>query len=277
MNIKYLSLNEVQEQSLQVLKVIDEICSKNGFRYYLAYGTLLGAIRHKNVIPWDDDVDIWMPRDDYNKFVEYCNLNITKIKPLQILSTQNKDYPYIISRLSNSDYIVEENNVKPYGLGIFVDIYPLDGVGSDYSKAISFKRKVYWYVSLCFLSTRMKFSVGRTKGRIKSFLKYPAFILSKFLGKDYFVKKIEKFASLTNYSESSFVTCLVWGPYSEIKCIFKKEYFEKSIKVRLGKYLFNAPSNYDEILKLIYDDYMKLPPEEERVGYHFVKAYLKHK
>ena len=276
-NINYLSLKEVQTESLKVLKFIDEVCQKNGFHYFIAYGTLLGAIRHQDIIPWDDDVDIWMPREDYNKFTEYCITNADKIRPLELLSPRNKDYPYMISRLSNSNYILEEDNVKPYGLGVFVDIYPLDGVGSNLSDSYALKRKVCKYVSLCFLSTRVNFSIERTKGFFKLLIKYPAYVLAKILGKEYFFNKIQKIADAQDYASSKYVSCLVWDPLSAVKFVFSKDDFVNPVKVKLGDYMFNAPSNSHEILKLIYNDYMKLPPKEDRIGYHFARAYLKNK
>ena len=276
MDRQFLSLAEVQIESTKVLKAIDKICSDNGFRYFLAYGTLLGAVRHQNVIPWDDDVDIWMPRPDYDKFIDYCCSHSKDIYPLEILSPLKKEYPYVISRLSNSNYVLEEENVKPYGLGIFVDIYPLDGVGSNYEKALSLKRKVSKYISLCYLSTRTKFTVGRTKKLLYKFVKFPAYLLSRAIGKDYFINKILKIAAVQNYSSSKFIGCLVWGS-NGVYSIFNKEDFDNPVKLKLGDGYYCAPSNYDKILKLIYNDYMKIPPEEDRIGYHFARAYLKNK
>ena len=82
---KKLSLKEIQEESFKILEKLKEIFDQNGWKYYLAYGTLLGAIRHEGFIPWDDDIDLWVPREDYEKFISYCLNNKEKLKPFELI------------------------------------------------------------------------------------------------------------------------------------------------------------------------------------------------
>ena len=110
-----LSLQEIQKGSLEILRIVAKICDKQGLIYYLAYGTLIGAIRHKGFIPWDDDIDIWMPRNDYKKFIEYFIKHKDELKPYELFSVYNNvDYPYEISRISDNRYVLDVDNEAPY-------------------------------------------------------------------------------------------------------------------------------------------------------------------
>ncbi len=101
--MRKLTLNEIQAVELENLKIIDRICQEQGLTYYLAYGTLLGAVRHQDFIPWDDDTDIWMPRRDYEAFIAYCEHALPT--PYRIVNRENTPgYPYGLARFSNQDY-----------------------------------------------------------------------------------------------------------------------------------------------------------------------------
>lgn len=123
-------LPEVKKIELEILCVIDEFCKKNNICYSLAYGTLIGAIRHKGFIPWDDDIDLWMPRSDYNRFIELWLKDPVEGYILQntdLESDFNQNFTKI--RKDNSAFIQsEEEKQRCYHKGIFVDIFPLDRV-----------------------------------------------------------------------------------------------------------------------------------------------------
>lgn len=273
--LKKLEMDEIQKISLEVLKFVADICEKENLDYFLAYGTLIGAVRHKGFIPWDDDVDILMPRKDYQRLIKYMIKNKEELKPFQLFNADtHKDYPYMISRISNTDYPIVVDNEKSYGLGIFVDIIPLDGVGSDLAKATKLAKRAKKLSSLYFLSTREKLCRDNTKSAFKMCIKVPAFAFAKLMGKNYFRKKLESLASINDYINSDFVTCVVWSTYGERE-IYKKSYFEESVVLSFDKYEFNAPKEYDKVLKRLYGDYMKLPKEEDRKGQHLYSVYSK--
>ena len=163
--MKELTMKEMQQVAFNILKQVAAICEKNGFRYTLAYGTLIGAIRHKGFIPWDDDIDIMMPRPDYERFISYCNEHPQELNNLQLFNMDVcKDYPYMITRVSNSNTILEVENEKSYGIGVFIDIYVLDGAGKTKEEAIKKMNETKMFPSLIFYSTRKHYSAKNTVG-----------------------------------------------------------------------------------------------------------------
>ena len=132
--MRNIEINELKKLELDILIEIDEICTKNNFRYSLAYGTLIGAVRHKGFIPWDDDIDIFLPRPDYNKFVDYCSKNKTIFKLLSYDNSRWYSYPF--AKATNQNTVIEEEETDFNGkMGIYVDVFPLDGLGDTYNDA----------------------------------------------------------------------------------------------------------------------------------------------
>ena len=158
-----LSIREIQEVSLEILNVIANICEEQDFRYVLIYGTLIGAVRHQGYIPWDDDVDIMMPRPDYDNFLKYMKLHISEYPNLRVF---NRDecchYPYMITRISDDRYTICMENEEPYGMGIFVDIYPYDGLGNTKKEAIKYGLKGDRLSSMCYQAGRKNFAIETT-------------------------------------------------------------------------------------------------------------------
>ena len=271
-----IGLRDVQKVALNVLVKIDEICRKLNLEYALAYGTLIGAVRHKGFIPWDDDVDIMMPRSDYETLIKYFQDHADELKPLELFNYKtNKKYPYMICRVSDSRYILDVYNEKDYGLGVFVDIYPLDGAGNSIQQYTKLKKRTSRYVSMCFLSTRNKIKRENTKSLLKFILKIPAFVISKIIGKEYFMNKLEKEANTYNYENSKYVGCIVWASDDGVKGIIEKSWFDKKIEMSFENNSFMVPSEYDKILSRIYGNYMELPNEKDRIAHHYYDAYKK--
>lgn len=270
-----LSMQQIQQESLKILDVISQLCDRLGLRYYLAYGTLIGAIRHQGFIPWDDDIDIMMPREDYHALLNYLQEHQEEIAPLKAFSNYNcPDYPYMIARVSNTDYVLDVHNEKPYGLGLFIDIYPMDGMGNTEEEFTALKTKASRYSSLCFLSTRLRCEKGNTKSKLKRLIKFPAFLFAKLYGKKRCMRKLESMARKCSYDKSQYVGCLVWGS-DGVKGVFPKDWFETTAEVSFEGRTFHAPVGYDQVLRRLYGDYMQLPPEEDRIAHHFYQAYHK--
>lgn len=274
--MQLISMQEVQKGSLEILKRIDKICAQLKLKYCLAYGTLIGAIRHKGFIPWDDDVDIMMPRKDYDTLVKYFIDHKDELKPLEIINPQvNKKCPYTISRISDSRYKLDVDNEDDYGIGLFVDVYPLDGVGNSVAEYTKLKNKSSRYASMCFVSTRQKVKRENTKSNFKMAIKYPAFIVGKILGKDFFMNRLYQIAAGCDYDASQYIGCIIWASDDGIRGIFPKSWFDELIDVEFEGSYFKAPKEYDKVLTHGYGGYMKLPPENERIAHHYYDAYRK--
>lgn len=271
-----LSMEEIQSVSLEILKFVADICEKNHLMYSLAWGTLLGAVRHKGFIPWDDDIDIWMPRPDYEKLVMLFEKFGNEYLPYKIYNKETiENYPYMLTRICDDRYIIETQNEDSCGMGIFIDIYVVDGLGDTFDEARKIIRKTSILSSMMYLSTRKHFSKGLTEGKFANLLKYPSYLLAKFLGTKFWSKRIDNIISTLNWEASSFAACANWGGRLTYTGIAPKDYYCKLIKCKFGKYDFYIPEKYDEMLISRYGDYMTLPPENKRIYHHLYSAFRK--
>ena len=270
-----LTMKQTQEISLEILRTVADICEAQGLRYALIYGTLIGAVRHHDYIPWDDDVDIMMPRPDYNKLLAYLAEHISEYPHLQVFNRDTcKRYPYMITRISDDRYVIDVENEAPYGMGVFIDIYPYDGLGDTKEEAIRYGLKGDRLSSLCYQASRKRFAMENTKSPIRKLLKLPVFLAAKLVGKDWFQRKLEALANVKDYDTSEYVGCVIWLSWGE-KDIFPRKWFDETVMMPFGKYTFRVPKEYDRVLRHEYGDYMQLPPEEERIGHHYYKVYRK--
>lgn len=274
--MKSLSLREIQSAELENLRVINDLCKKIGVTYYLAYGTLLGAIRHHGFIPWDDDTDIWMPREDFDKFLKYCKSHADKLKPFKLTTRQNtKNYPYGIPRFCDLryKYVTTSSAERQFELGVFTDIYPLDNLGDI---SLENDKKLVDYTYKLNVSYE-RYNSGVSNNRFKALLKKINYYLLHIIhGKNYaktvdskIIKKIKSYADPNN----KFVGMVAWD---NLYVRYKKEDFQYTRLVDFEGYKFVVPSGYDRILKQTYGDYMKFPPKSERHPYHGYKIYKKY-
>lgn len=261
-----LELKEIQKAALDVLVELDSICRELHLNYSLTYGTLIGAIRHKGFIPWDDDIDIIMPRNDYNKLREWFKTG--KKSHLKWCDrTTVKNYPYCISRVSNMDYKYTTTNAnqKRFDIGVFVDVYVLDNYCSNSKDALRLGKKI-WLINREF---DLYLNPDKTSGTLKRIVRN---VLSSILhvlhGNDWCKHvDIEIEDYIVRHTSSSDELVGVISQY-EWKEIMKKEWFTSYIDVPFEDNLFKVCSGWDKLLNSIYGDYMLLPPVENRVPTH---------
>lgn len=253
--------NEVKKIQVEIVKEVDKICSENGLRYFLAFGSLLGAIRHKGFIPWDDDIDIWMPIDDYEQFKTILEC---KSKRYIILNPMNEKCHRIgFPKIVDSYTYIEEEGLPTYkNNGVFCDIFPLVGVGNDEKEGIHILEEIKknnWRIrGLRHLSLK--------KDGIKG-------LIIKLLGEKFFYKRILKLSHKFDYEKSKYINGLYNADVGMF--LYKKSDFEGETYVEFEGVLLRAPKGYHNILKTTYGNYMELPPEDQRIGLHRITAYYK--
>ena len=253
-------IEKVWEVEIDILKVIHDICVKHDLKYTLAYGTLIGAIRHQGFIPWDDDIDIMMPREDYNKLLEIWK----KVAPKDyILQDYNTDLDYTNNfakvRKNNTTFLqFEEEKRKKYHKGIFVDIFP-----GDKAAPSKMTRSIQYIAN----AINLLYSRGFTSGATGIMGKIERILLST--NKKNYVKRrnlAEKIMCRWNVikSEKLIFPCTI----SCCKKYYPGDIFSELILTEFAGNKFFITTQYDEVLRIEYGDYMMLPPDEERVWKH---------
>lgn len=273
-NVEYmqqisLKIEEIQEVSLRILKRITSVCEEHGFRYTLAFGTLIGAIRHKGFIPWDDDVDILMPRPDYERFILY--LTNHPIEDLKVFNWKHvKNYPLGITRICDMRYRVLEKNFIDFDHGIFVDVYPVDGLANSYHDAKKAFDRTAKERDELFMSAIKKYR----EIRLVEFFKNPRLTLSKLrrriLGICYYQRKLEEKVIKYTFEDYKYVGVPNWN---WARIVFERDWFNDRVKVPFEDGEFYITKHYDKMLREEYGDYMQLPPIEKRVYHHGYIAY----
>ena len=266
-----LNIREIQEESLKILMFVDKLCNELNLNYCVMYGTLIGAIRHNGFIPWDDDIDIAMNRKDYLKLQEYFVQHKNELKPYEFFSKDTREkYPYMIARVCNTDFIQKSEIEGDYGMGTFIDIYPFDGAGNGKSKYPFLKSQ--FYSSMYYMKSRTHFIPSEIK--YLNFIKRIMFVLSHLYSYKFLRRKLESLSNLYDYDKSKYVAQM--ESFSEGSGnIYLKTDLENTCYHVFEGFKVKIPKNYDAMLRQLYGDYMRLPPEEKRIGHHFYKIYRK--
>jgi lipopolysaccharide cholinephosphotransferase len=269
--MRELSLQESKAVGLKVLLEIDKICRENDITYSLSYGTLLGAVRHGGFIPWDDDIDIMMPRKDYLNFIEYCKNNETPFS-LASFSTDD-DYGYMFAKACDKSTTLILENMKWSKDGVWVDIFPVENLGNDKQTAKKRFRKKRFARELLVAWNWKHYKKNKYKSLMYNVAKFIFFLMSRFASNKRLLKSINKYYNQF-YDESTKYTGIVCGTYRSREIMESSVYDEYTDIVFEGE-KFRTISKYHEYLSIVYGDYMQLPPQEKRVCPHDFKTYYK--
>lgn len=263
-----LTHKEIQKEELNILLEFDSFCRKNKLKYYLVGGTLLGAVRHKGFIPWDDDIDVCMPRPDYIRFLEIFPANYKDKYFLRCPEKKNFSLPFI--KLMNKNIEVKNLLVdEKLESNLWIDIFPVDGLPKDINKVKKIYRKRHIYGTLLLL----KFSkVGNFKLKRK-IQRYIAKIIASLFSDKFFRNKIIKLVDIKNYNQYDYVGVVTWGMYGVGERMLKRE-FNKTVYVDFEGYKLPAFSCWDSYLHGLYKNYMDLPPVEKRITHNFEAYYI---
>lgn len=270
-------MNKVQKKELEILKEFDRICQKYEINYSLGYGTLLGAIRHKGFIPWDDDVDVIMLRKDYDKFVSLVNLDLDRSKFSFINNSVESKFYYGFSKIRSKELIMPEQSTEYLGIqqGVWIDIFPFDAIPDDGTLALDQKKRVKKYHNF-FVATVFTYPSETDRAQIrfiKSLLRGFNDLTQNFKRIRQNVHlKLEKEMLRYNHTDTKRFNALGCN-LTDIEYtggMLRKDDFESFIYVPFEDYSFPIIKRHHEHLQGIYGDYMTLPTESKQISNHAV-------
>lgn len=278
-----IDLHSLKKIELDILIDVAKFCDNNNLQYFLCGGTLLGAIRHKGFIPWDDDIDIMMPREDYDQFIsiynQYKENSFYEAYSLRCKSNYWRTHCQIFDKRTYLE-AVDALDDKYNDNAIFIDIFPIDGMPDS-----KIKQKIYWMGykilhsihcgNILAYKPSRHYGKNNIKNHVRTLFKYLFIFLFRLLPTQMVIKICDDYARRYSYSESSNVALVAeYGDFGT-RGIVPKNIYDETSKVTFEGHVFNAPRDWDKYLTCVFGNYMKLPPINERVCKHWFRAYWK--
>jgi len=257
-------LNEQQDKLLNMLKWFHNFCESKGLKYYALGGTMLGTIRHNGFIPWDDDIDIGMPRSDYEQFISYCKDLKGEKYVVETIRTKATDYYYGYTKIYDTDTTLIEKTRKNIKRGIYLDLFPLDGAGNTKEEAEKIFKSVHWKYQLVMARTCA--ILPRRKWYKNLVILLARLIPSVLLNNKKQLLKIDSLCQTKKYEDSLLIANFLgnWG----MKEIFPKAVMGEPTLYKFENIEIYGVYNFEEYLESLYGDWRKIPPEEKRVSLH---------
>lgn len=260
---EYVPIDAAESKSrlLELLRCFDQICKENDLTYFLMWGTLIGSIRHKGFIPWDDDIDVGMPRADYLRFAEICKNENANYRFLCDLI--DPEYPLFFGKFTDKKTVIcskYSRNIP--GVGLFIDVFPIDFCNIQKNQVSKMSKKLLNYERLLNLANMKRFWPARSKA--KSAVKYILFRYAAFWGGAHWKQKHQKLIeNMCTPSENGTYTFCVCGSW-----VLRREWFSKAISLPFENERFMCPAGFDSFLTYRYGDYMKVPSVEKQISVH---------
>lgn len=260
--MKELTLEELQSFGLEILEDVHDFCINNNIQYSIAYGTLIGAIRHKGFIPWDDDVDIIMPRKDYNTFCKCYKSNKFKVSSIEV----DPDCRITFGRVYD-DQRTKIDSMLPWkkgSSGVWIDVFPVDAVEDDWHKYELRQKAISKKFGLIQLERR---ALRRFSSEKTFYLKCRLLIIKTIFFCGMFlpchIKRVIKESKRINWNTTKHFGLMSFDSYG-VKDYHSIDLFKKCELMPFENKKFMVLNGYDEYLRNIYGDYMQMPPIEQR-------------
>ena len=258
-----LNLNPLQEKLLEILGWFHNFCVENGLRYYAIGGTMLGAMRHQGFIPWDDDVDVAMPRHDYEQLWQIFKDPLGKYM-LETPYSEAKDYLYDITKLYDTSTTMTEVARIKIKRGVYLDIFPLDGIGDSYEESLRNYKPIDRLHM--FLATR----ICKIR-RERKFYKNMAIIISRMIpsflvDEKKLLRKLDRMCAARDFDSCRYVTSCM-STYRKRE-IIEKRVFGNPTEYRFENITVLGPECWNEYLTNLFGDWRQLPPEDKRHSAH---------
>lgn len=256
-NLDKKTLKTLQMIQLEMLVEVDRICKKSGIKYNIIAGTLLGAVRHGGYIPWDDDADVGMLRSEYEKFRKACKTELDRSRFYfqDHRNTNGYRWGYGKLRRKHTVFLRENQEHMPYEQGVFIDIFPMDGIPDNY-----ILRSIHNIH--CFIIRKLLWSeVGRYADK-RTGMRFWYELLSMIPDKWIFFH-FDKFTKKSNRKHTKLVRMLMFpSPTKEYG--YKRKWYEETKDICFEGKILQGMKCSEEYLAYTYGDYMKLPPPQQR-------------
>jgi len=267
-NNRVMTIDEIRQCQMEMMDLVDSVCRKEGIEYTLAYGTLIGAVRHGGYIPWDDDLDIVLMRSEYNRLIEA--LQKTNMDHFHVINNSFFAYTKICD---DRTYVIEKRKFNIPDYGVWIDIFPYDelpALGTDESKAL--RKKLQRSLNLSTYRGLSYQSIPR--GNAVTFLRGVAIkAIVGLLPMDFFAKRWDKYKQRYNGTNTGFVGFPV--PYDPACYTNRADEFQDYTDIMFENHRYRTITDWDTHLTECYGNYMELPPVEEQVSNHSYTAYWK--
>ena len=267
--MKEIFIDDIRKVQLAMLDFIDALCREKQICYSLSGGTLLGAVRHRGYIPWDDDIDIFLLRHDYEQFIE--EVGKSNNGRYRIISPFTDDrYYYPFAKLCDISTRILEQNDRPFPeMGIYIDIFPVDGLPNDEKQ-----RKRYWSKIRVWKRLNTMVYQKRVSGEnfAKRVLRRMMFFLLKPMTPNWLAKYLNVLSTKYKVKKSEFVAVSIFG-YGEREQL-PTSVFSEFEDISFEQKRYRVIKNYDLYLSNLYGDYMTLPPAEQRQRKHGFQAFV---
>lgn len=259
-----------------VLKEFENICYRNNLKYYGIGGTAIGAVRHQGIIPWDDDIDVGMPRPDYNRFLDICyNSDLGNYELVTAETHPNYNLPF--AKFCNKNTTLIERSDVPCVVGLFIDVFPLDSTSNDINQVRllvnKYRKSLNRYEAICTHSSFLQYirllATPHEWGRFV-YKTFGFFFRPKM--QKLFLRQMNSICKKFSYGSTNHI--INYGGAYGMRELFRKNLLDgESVTMPFENITIDLMPGYDDYLRGIYGDYMQMPPEEKRTAHHLKAFY----